>query len=548
MKRYFNESENVVTQAIDGILRLSGEHGVKRADAFPASKFVTRNKIDKSKVAIISGGGAGHEPAHIGFIGKGMLTAAVSGEVFASPSVEAVLSCILHVTGDAGCLLIVKNYTGDRLNFGLAAERAKKAGKKVEMVVVSDDIAIPNAPQPRGIAGTLFVHKIAGHLAEQGSCLEAVKAGAIEAAKNSFSLGLAVSTCSLPGTEVNIIGDTAELGLGIHGEPGLDKVSFKGGKEAVTMVLSKLFAKTDSDERYAILINNLGSITPLEMSIITDEVLQSRYKDQIELVIGPASLMTSLNMYGFSFSIIKLTKENRAMLKSEVAPIAWPKAMEPKDPVTFDISYQKLRKEFLPSRNPRTEHFIQTICLNLLDAEAYLNELDKKIGDGDTGATFAAGARGIMKLLDNHSLPLDNTSDLLTNMGELLASYMGGSSGVLLSIMFTNAGAMMSEGMDFPDALENGVNMMMKYGGARKGSRTMVDVLLPAIEKLKQGSLEEAAIAARKAANDTAKMDKASSGRSSYLRAESLLGVIDPGSEAVAIVFECITTKNLETV
>jgi len=544
MKRYFNESENVVTEAIDGILRLTGNQGLERANAFPSRKFVVRPNIDKSKVAIISGGGAGHEPAHIGFIGKGMLTAAVSGEVFASPSVEAVLACVLHVTGDAGCLLIVKNYTGDRLNFGLAAERAKKMGKKVEMVVVSDDIALPDAPHPRGVAGTLFVHKIAGYLAEKGKSLAAVKKGADEASKNIFSLGIAISTCSLPGTEVSITGDSAELGLGIHGEPGLEKVNFKGGKEAVDMVLSRLFRETDVTADYAILINNLGSITPLEMSIISNEVLKSRYKDQIKLVVGPALLMTSLNMYGFSFSILKLTKENQMMLEAAVEPIAWPKIVVPKEPITFDIGYLKLRKEFSASKNPKVQHCIQTVCTTLLDAEQHLNELDKKVGDGDTGTTFAAGARGIMELLDSNALPLNEKGDLLVNIGELLSSNMGGSSGVLLSIMFTNAGARISEGSNFANAIESGVDMMMKYGGANKGSRTMIDAFLPAIEKLKENDLIGAAEAARKGADGTAKMERANSGRSSYLRAESLAGVIDPGAEAIAIIFESVAHKN----
>ena len=137
-------------------------------------KVVHRTDWDQSKVALVSGGGSGHEPAHAGFVGPGMLTAAVCGEVFASPSVEAVLAGVLAVTGTPGCLLIVKNYTGDRLNFGLAAERARALGLRVEMVVVDDDIALPDLPQPRGLAGTLFVHKITGAMAEAGKSLEAV--------------------------------------------------------------------------------------------------------------------------------------------------------------------------------------------------------------------------------------------------------------------------------------------------------------------------------------------------------------------------------------
>ncbi|MEY2956204.1 MAG: hypothetical protein RL123_932, partial [Pseudomonadota bacterium] len=165
MKQFMNTRETLVTEAIDGMLRL-GAGRLARLDGFPHIKVVVRTDWDRSKVALVSGGGSGHEPSHAGFVGRGMLTAAVCGEVFASPSVDAVLAGILAVTGKAGCLLIVKNYTGDRLNFGLAAERARARGLKVAMVIVDDDVALPDLPQARGVAGTLFVHKTAGALAE----------------------------------------------------------------------------------------------------------------------------------------------------------------------------------------------------------------------------------------------------------------------------------------------------------------------------------------------------------------------------------------------
>jgi len=164
MPQFINSTQSLVTEALNGILRTQP---LSVLDGYPHIKVVHRQQLDRSRVALVSGGGSGHEPAHAGFVGAGLLAAAVCGEVFASPSVEAVLAAIMAVTGDAGCLLIVKNYTGDRLNFGLAAERAKAEGKKVEMVVVGDDIALPDLPQPRGVAGTLFVHKIAGYMAEQ---------------------------------------------------------------------------------------------------------------------------------------------------------------------------------------------------------------------------------------------------------------------------------------------------------------------------------------------------------------------------------------------
>ena len=174
MQQFINDKEKIVTDAIDGAIVASGG-ALTRLDGYPHIRVVVRSDWDKSKVALVSGGGSGHEPAHVGFVGRGMLTAAVCGDVFASPSVDAVLAGILAVTGPAGCLLIVKNYTGDRLNFGLAAERARAFGLKVSIVIVDDDIALPNLPQARGLAGTLFVHKIAGALAENGATLEELK-------------------------------------------------------------------------------------------------------------------------------------------------------------------------------------------------------------------------------------------------------------------------------------------------------------------------------------------------------------------------------------
>ena len=219
MKQFINTREALVTEAIDGTLRLAGGR-LARLDGYPHIKVVVRSDWDKSKVALVSGGGSGHEPSHAGFVGQGLLTAAVCGEVFASPSVDAVLAGILAVTGPAGCLLIVKNYTGDRLNFGLAAERARAQGLKVAMVIVDDDIALPDLPQPRGVAGTLFVHKIAGALADQGADLATVAEVAGRIVKGAISIGMSLGSCTIPGStkEDRIPEGMAELGHGIHGE------------------------------------------------------------------------------------------------------------------------------------------------------------------------------------------------------------------------------------------------------------------------------------------------------------------------------------------
>ncbi|MEQ4530015.1 MAG: dihydroxyacetone kinase subunit DhaK, partial [Mixta sp.] len=192
MSQFFmNEKSELVNEAIEGALIATPFHNLSRLDAGEGIRVVVRNDWDKSKVALISGGGSGHEPAHVGFVGKGMLTAAVCGDVFASPSVDAVLSAIINVTGEAGCLLIVKNYTGDRLNFGLAAEKARALGYKVELAIVQDDIALPENPQPRGLAGTVLIHKLAGYYAERGDTLDAVTQCAKQAIAATASIGLA---------------------------------------------------------------------------------------------------------------------------------------------------------------------------------------------------------------------------------------------------------------------------------------------------------------------------------------------------------------------
>jgi triose/dihydroxyacetone kinase / FAD-AMP lyase (cyclizing) len=244
MAQFINSKEDIVQQALDGFVAASGG-ALSRLDGYPFILVVLRSDWDKSRVAVISGGGSGHEPAHAGFVGPGMLTAAICGDVFASPSVDAVLAGILAVTGKAGCVLIVKNYTGDRLNFGLAAERARTFGLKVNMVIVQDDISFPDVTRPRGVAGTLLVHKIAGAVSEQGGDLAAVTQAAQRAAKNAISIGISLDTCTVPGAakEDRIGSGRAELGLGIHGEPGAQQIPYRDACNVMERVAEKMADK-----------------------------------------------------------------------------------------------------------------------------------------------------------------------------------------------------------------------------------------------------------------------------------------------------------------
>lgn len=543
MNQFINRKEDLVTEAIDGVLRTTGDR-LARLDGYPHIKVVVRTDWDKSKVALVSGGGSGHEPAHAGFVGAGMLTAAVCGEVFASPSVDAVLAGIMAVTGDAGCLLIVKNYTGDRLNFGLAAERARALGRKVAMVIVDDDVALPNLPQARGVAGTLFVHKIAGAMAEAGGTLDKIVETAQAVVDSVSSLGMSLDTCTVPGSppEARIPLGKAELGLGIHGEAGVDQIDFGGAAAAIDMVADKLASHLTETTQIA-LINNLGATTPLEMSILTEELCSSKIGASVEYIIGPAAMMTSLDMHGFSISLLPARPEWVAALQAPVNLAAWPGMGAATPPKIVPLP-----DGLTPIHPMRSEHaghraFIDKCCAVLIAAEKPLNALDAKSGDGDTGSTLAGAAKALQAAFDN--LPLADMTQLFRAIGTELSQTMGGSSGVLLAIFFNAAGDASASGRDIVGALQAGLDRVCEVGGASVGDRTMVDALAPALKALADGDLQAAAKAARAGADATAEITRAQAGRAAYVSATNLKGYNDPGAEAVAILFEAAASEGV---
>ncbi|HEC10911.1 MAG TPA: DAK2 domain-containing protein [Acidimicrobiales bacterium] len=544
MKSFINARTDLVTEALDGFLSSTTNTDLARLDGYPDIKVVLRSDWDRGRVALISGGGSGHEPAHAGFVGEGMLTAAVCGEVFASPSVDAVLSAILAVTGEAGALLIIKNYTGDRLNFGLAAERARAMGRRVETVIVADDIAIPDSLQARGVAGTLFVHKVAGFLAAAGAPLDQVAEEARRVADECVSLGLSLETCTIPGTSRRdyLTGDEVELGLGIHGEPGATRIPHGSADDLMAVACERLAACVPDEEgRYAVLVNNLGSVPRLEMNILTRSFLRSPLGGRAELLVGPAPLMTSLDMKGFSLSLLPLDDLRREALAAEVTAPDWPGVSSARGVTTMPLPSPAAAADWVPSSNPAVRSAIDTACGSLVDAEVELNDLDARTGDGDAGSTFAAAARALRAELDR--LPCADSAALSTAVSEILSRRVGGSSGVLTAILFAATGEALANGEDWPTALMAGAERMMLYGGARPGDRTMLDALLPAVEILLEGrSLTDAATAARRGADGTRAMTVARAGRSAHVGAENLAGVTDPGAEAVARILEAVAS------
>lgn len=540
MKFFINEPDQIVNEAINGLLT---NPKLARLNSFPEIRVVIRKDWDKSKVAVISGGGSGHEPAHAGFVGKGMLTAAVCGDIFASPTVDAVLSAILAATGPKGCLLVIKNYTGDRLNFGLAAEQARALGYEVKTVTVDDDIALGQDVKKRGLAGTLFVHKIAGQLAEEGKSLEEIAKIAQQVIDRTASIGLSLTECQHLGQETTsrLNDHEVELGLGIHGEPGIEVVPYAAADHLMALAIEKLEASLpDPNGRYAMIFNNMGSVSPIEMSLLVNSFSRTRLAAKVDYMVGPAALMSSINMSGFSVSVLQLNEEIEKALLADSEPSAW--QIQPfKQPA--EISSPELPETipYTASANVKVKQLIEETGALLVAIEKEINGLDAKVGDGDAGSTFALAGKRLLLVVDK--LPLDDTGKLLLTIGRILSREAGGSSGVLLSILFTAAGNTYSKDPDLGKALLEGLQKVKDYGGAKVGDRTMIDALEPAFEALaKNKSVLNAAEQARKGTEYTKTITNTKFGRSSYLSEAVLKNIPDPGAEVVARVFEKIAS------
>jgi triose/dihydroxyacetone kinase / FAD-AMP lyase (cyclizing) len=392
------------------------------------------------------------------------------------------------------------------------------------------------------LAATLFVHKIAGHLAASGASLDAVSKTAREVAASAVSLGISLSSCTLPGIgrEDRVPDGKAELGLGIHGEPGVDLIAFKDARQAARLVASKLMASMPKAKSYALLLNNLGSTTPLEMGVIAREFLSAPGSQNIKLCVGPAPLMTALDMHGFSASLLPLTPVFEKGLRAAAGPTAWTPAavvkpvLEAKPAATGKPAARKA------SKNAASSAMIAAACDAMLAQEKHLNALDAKVGDGDTGTTIATAAREIKSALNK--LPLADQAGTLAALSDIFSRSMGGSSGVLMAIMFAAAGKARADGASLAAAFAAGLERVQHYGGAKLGDRTMIDALQPALAALTSGhGLSSAALAARKGADKTARMAKAGAGRSAHVAGAKLAGNIDPGAEAVAQLFAVLS-------
>lgn len=578
MKKIMNRSETMVPEMCAGI-----------ALAYPELEFVKRYKIIKKreqnadKVSLISGGGSGHEPAHAGFVGKGMLDAAVCGDIFASPSQIQIYQAIKETAGNAGTLMIIKNYSGDMMNFKNAARLAEEDGISVEYVKVDDDIAVQDSLYTvgrRGVAGTVLVHKIAGAAAEQGYSLKQVKAYAENAVLNTRSIGFAFTSCTVPakGTPTfSIAENEIEYGVGIHGEPGVSREAMMTADELskrMTDSLVKELGLAENDE-VTVLVNGFGG-TPLQelyLFLNSTAKILDEYKIKIYRSFA-GNYMTSIDMSGASLTFMKMNSELKSLLDAESDSPAFkvngpvlPRNYEPFIPAYHSQSENtdqknhtkgsaKVRQEVLTVDN--MIFIVDTMSECIIKNEVPFCELDAYAGDGDFGMSVSKGFRQLRREWN------DILEEKVCDIGEFLDACSliimeccGGASGPIWGSAFRAAGKAAKgkqklTAEEFAVLLQEAVTGIQKTGeysfgrGAVVGDKTLIDALVPCAdvwtENAGNKTLKELFQLSADAAVNGAKMTEkivARMGRAGTVGKRSI-GYPDAGAFALGVIFSKI--------
>lgn len=544
----------------------------------PSEKVLFNPSSDTSKkVTLISGGGAGHEPLHGGFVGTNLLDAAVSGAVFASPSTKQIMAAVKTKSNkEKGTIVIVKNYTGDILHFGLVVEKAKAEGYNIEMLPVTDDVAVGREQNKmvgrRGLAGTALVHKLLGGASATGSSLEELLEFGKSIVANLVTLGASLDRTSVPGKSADELEFTganeAELGLGIHNEPGTKLSPIPKIEVLIKDIYEKLLSKEDTDRHYVdfdenddlvLLVNNIGGTSSLELYVIVKHAVELLPLKQQPKRVLVSDFVTSLNAPGFSITLLNLTKLEGSLSKKTVdfldletnAP-GW----KPKVFSEWGTGYEDLESPMKNEKGPTSslkidaEQFssrLESALQNLIKEEPRITHYDTVVGDGDCGETLAAGANAILDALQKKTLPLDDPVAAISTITELVEGSMGGTSGGIYSIYLTALVKNIQQAKEVSialiatalyDALYDG---LFKYTKARVGGRTLVDTLQPFVDALKESNDVDAAVAAAKKGCEATKDLQAKFGRASYVDDSEFKtegGIPDPGAVGLFAIIE----------
>lgn len=567
MKKFINSPQDVERQVVDGYVKAYPTIIAKAAD-----DIVVRAQRKAGKVALVSGGGMGHEPAHLGYVGYGMLDAAVGGAIYTSPAVDRVEAAIEAVApGSTGVLLVIKNYTGDVVNFKMAAETARDAGVDIDYVVVDDDVAVKDSSFTvgrRGVAGTCFVHKCAGAAAEAGESLAEVKRVAEKVIANVRTMGVAIEPCTVPAAGkpgFTLADDEMEMGVGIHGEPGVRRAAMEPADAMVDEILAAILGDLDyAGSRVALMVNGAGGTPPYELAIVANrahDVLAERGIAVARTYIGP--FMTSLEMRGFSITLLRLDEELEGLLGAPAHAVAWtegdaPAAAEPQVAApAVNASAAAVEPlvptDAAPSADPSAALVARALhaIADAMDAHKdELTELDMPIGDSDHGINMARGFDAVRELLPG--LAGADASMMVNKAAMTIISKVGGSSGPLYGTLMRKMarefkGCQKISLAEFARGLKSGIAGIEELAGGAPGDKTMLDAMVPALRSLEDSldrgiSGAEALEAAARAAADGAEATiplVARKGRASYL-GERSVGHKDPGATSFAYIMAAI--------
>lgn len=578
MKKIINTPETVVKELCNGMVMAHPE-----LEFISKYKIMKKREINRDKVTLISGGGSGHEPAHAGFIGEGMLDVAVCGDVFASPSQIQVYQGIKSSVSNKGTLLIIKNYSGDMMNFKNAAHLASEDGINVDYIKVEDDIAVEDSLYTvgrRGVAGTVLVHKIAGAAAEMGESLQTVKEAAQKAADNVRSIGFAFTSCTVPakGTPTFEIGeDEMEYGVGIHGEPGIRREKVISADELaermVNQILDDLKIDENSNDEIALLVNGFGSTPLQELYLLNNSVNRELAKRKVKVFktfVG--NYMTSIDMAGASLSIMKLDDQLKALLSKPCDTPAFKvskhiDSIEYSDVnediiddsnVCFDIetssNYSVIEENKITLEN--IIYIVDKMSECIIRNEVPFCELDSHAGDGDFGMSVAKGFKQLKRewksILDIEELTIGK---FLDSCSMIIMENCGGASGPIWGSAFRAAGKS-TLGLlelsieDFANMMQSSVKAIQDTGkrsfgrGAVVGDKTLIDALVPCADSWSESArlnrtvieaFENAAEAAVEGARGTEEI-VAHMGRAGTV-GERSIGYPDAGAYALGVIF-----------
>lgn len=568
MKKLMNGAENIVVEMCKGFVLAHPEL------AFNESYKIISRKEKHQNVALISGGGSGHEPAHAGFVGQGMLDAAVCGDVFASPSQIQVYKALQQVATDKGVLMIIKNYSGDMMNFQNGAALAAEDGIKVDYVKVADDIAVKDSLYTvgrRGVAGTVFVHKIAGAAASKGYELARVKELAQKAADNVISLGFAYTSCTVPakGTPTfTLANDEMEYGVGIHGEPGIRREKILPSKELAQRIVDDLFLDRPNLTEVAVLVNGFGTTPLQELYVFNNDVCEHLARKGIKIYptfVG--NYMTSIDMNGASVSLLAVDDELKGYLDAEAntpalkmdGSAAQPLIFSTKNAAAEDVintevetqpEHAEIQNEQFTIENMRYVVDVMAACI--IKNEVPFCELDAHAGDGDFGMSVAKGFKQLKR--EWHELvQAEQMDDFLLNCSMIIMEHCGGASGPIWGSAFRAAskaikGKTTLTVANFAEMLQAAVKGIQITGersfgrGAVVGDKTLIDALVPCADSWSANTdknFKENFVLGAQAAVQGAESTKdivARMGRAGTVGDRSL-GYPDAGAHGLGVIF-----------